>query len=831
MSSHFSTGWQPVEQPEHPFISRARLIRAGVSLERDPLLASITPAVSDSYIDEVLSQLASQGNSERPIASRFQSFPENVRRLVQDDESLTVKAARTGVAYAFTSRPQQFKRPRPLKLQHEEQEAVSKEIERLLNHCQAVEVAPDHDNHKGLLSPVMAYEREVLPVGHWPREDPVPIFHSIGQVKRYNHRQRQIQQANRRSGKPFRDFESGVFCVKKADGGFRLCTDYRELNRFSGKSRFQMEGVQQVAELIQGKDFGMLIDLKDCYLTLGLHPAHRKYCRFRGPDGRRFQWKTVSFGTAEAPQLCTRLLRPIIRILKSLGIRCLIYIDDLLILDQDRERLARSMAVAMELLQNEVGLQLKLSKGQLTPSQHFRCLGFMWNTVNMRCSVPPKRIKGLQLTALRLLRMSATSDGVNDIAVPTRDLARFHGLATSCTRAILPARRRLIYIQHTLSQAVSKRGWRGSTTLSPMTRRALEWWTTEEVWLNNGHDIVPPPRPIQITLRTDAATHNAGYGGVMRYGTKTFRTRGFLTATEQAETHINQFEFSGFENSLWALLPLAVPDKTKWSQVHVAVELDNVTSVKYGRVAVSRSLRMSLKGAKFFDKVEETKLALSFSHIAGEKNVDADELSRRAATHADWKLNEKLFRQIMTTLQATPMVDAFASAQNAQLKKFFSFHHDHRALGTDAFQHPWNGWRTIYAYPPPILLGRVLQKLRADCCHRLVCILPLWMAQTWFPTMLSMLRQPPLLLPNREWIVTDPRGNHSWPQRWPLFAADLSGNLDDAMASRLQFLRTVGPKPRMAIRRSMTAILRTSSNGGTMHTPFFLSVLNTFGVG
>jgi hypothetical protein len=152
----------------------------------------------------------------------------------------------------------------------------------------------------------------------------------------------------------------------------------------------------------------------------------------------------------------------------------------------------------MELLQNEVGLQLKLSKGQLTLSQHFKCLGFMWNTVTMRCSVPPKRIKGLQLTALRLLRMSATSDDVNDIAVPTRDLARFHGLATSCTRAIHPARRRLIYIQHTLSQAVSKRGWRGSTTLSPMTRRALEWWTIEEVcWLNNVHDIVPPPRPIQ----------------------------------------------------------------------------------------------------------------------------------------------------------------------------------------------------------------------------------------------------------------------------------------------------------------------------------------------
>jgi hypothetical protein len=79
-------------------------------------------------------------------------------------------------------------------------------------------------------------------VGHWPREEPVPIFKSIGQMKRYNNCQRRIQQANRRSGRPFWDFESDFVFVKKTDGGFRLCTDYQELNRFSGKSRFQMGG-------------------------------------------------------------------------------------------------------------------------------------------------------------------------------------------------------------------------------------------------------------------------------------------------------------------------------------------------------------------------------------------------------------------------------------------------------------------------------------------------------------------------------------------------------------------------------------------------------------
>ena len=144
-----------------------------------------------------------------------------------------------------------------------------------------------------------------------------------------------------------------------------------------------MEGVGQVSTLTQPHDYGMLLDLKDCYLTMGLHPAQLQYCRFRCLEGKRWQWKTISFGTAEAPQIYTKVLRPIIRILKSLGVRYLIYIDDLLCLDQDPLRLAWSMALALELLQGEIGLQIEISKAQWSPSQDFTCLGLIWNTVSM----------------------------------------------------------------------------------------------------------------------------------------------------------------------------------------------------------------------------------------------------------------------------------------------------------------------------------------------------------------------------------------------------------------------------------------------------------------
>jgi hypothetical protein len=110
-------------------------------------------------------------------------------------------------------------------------------------------------------------------------------------------------------------------------------------------------------------------------------------------------------------------------------------------------------------------------------------------------------------------------------------------------------------------------------------------------------------------MRTDAATNNAGYGGVMWYGDKVFRTQGYLTKQEQASMFINEFEFMGFTNCLWALLPQAVPDRSLWFQVHVAVELDNTTAIKCGTCAVSRSIKMSEKGAEHFETIA------SFSHL------------------------------------------------------------------------------------------------------------------------------------------------------------------------------------------------------------------------
>jgi len=607
------------------------------------------------------------------------------------------------------------------------------------------------------------------------------------QIIRYNRRCHARQRRRRSTGLAFRDFESPVFTVPKKDGAFRLCTDYRKLNVFQRKTTFKMDDVQLISEMILPGDYGMLLDLKDAYLTLGLHPAHRKYCRFRDPStGQRLQWRTVSFGISEAPRICTKLLRPLIALLKQVGIRCMIYIDDILLLHQDRLQLARSMVVTLNLLQLQAGLNVKTTKCDFHPSQSFQCLGYVWDTLTMQVRVPPKRLKETHRMAKRLLRLVSSEDSTTLPTLKTRVLACFVGKVVATFRGIRGARRHLIYLQHALGQAVRKSGWDGMASISPDAIRTLQWWSSDEPWLRNGLRMIPEQRPIQVSVRSDAATETLGWGGTLqREGHTPLQTRGYFTEKEQA-LHINALELLGCWYTIRSLLPSAV-HKSDWPRTHINCELDNTTAIKYARVAVSRSLRMSRIGAMFYDWVEDTGLQLSYRHLRGIYNVEADSLSRHAWAELEWKLHSDIVSRLQGIWHCKITRDLFASRHNAQVPLYFSWQHDFDAIGVDSLSYLWNWPDTNYAFSPIFLINRVLQKILTDETHDLILILPLWPSQSWWPTLLSVLTEVPIILPHRRWITSDPSGQATWNHSWPLMACRTSGNKQYIQQMRHKF--------------------------------------------
>ena len=756
----------------------------------------IATGLSPDALHDALLRIALRGNSARPIAARVQSQPVRIARLLGTDDPTAAQALH-GCAYNLETRPFQIRRPRPIRLAAGGLQAASAEIDRLEHVCGAIESAPSHDRDKALTRSAAAWERRPLPRGPWPAEKLIPLVSSAAESRAYDAECLASQVSRRAAGRPFRDFESTVFVVPKKDGKFRLCTDYRALNEFQRKVPFKMDTLQSVADVIQRNDFGMLVDLTDCYLTMGLHPSQRKYCRFLHPQtGRRLQWKTVSFGMSEAPRICTKLLRPLMGLLKRLGIRCVLYIDDLLILHQDRTTLARGMAVAMHLLQNQVGLNLKTSKCSFRPSREFTCLGFLWNTETMQCSVPRDRLWEAQRTARRLLKGGSTP-------LATRDLARFVGKVTAMTRGIIGARRRLLYIQQQLAVAVRTGGFTGRLVLSPASLHALTWWAGSQPWERNGAPLAPPPRAIQGNVRSDAATETVGWGGTLTMvGQPTLTTRGYFSGREQS-MHINALELLGCWYTISALLPLAVP-QAQWSKVHLSCELDSVVAIKYAMVANSRSLKMSKIGANFFDWREQNKLQISCRHIPGVDNTEADILSRREWNASDWRLDPGLLSRVLRGWNCTIAIDLFASRWNAQSARFFSWEHDDRAIGVDSLSHAWKWKSTLYAFPPQALLPRLLHKVIAEEVYDMVLVTPLFPHASWWPTLLQVSTGVPVVLPCQSWVTTDPLDSPSWFHAWPLVVWRISGGLQYAKTCRSTIRRKLYA---WQIRRQVRSVL------------------------
>lgn len=97
------------------------------------------------------------------------------------------------------------------------------------------------------------------------------------------------------------------------------------------------------------------------------------------------------------------------------------------------------------------------------------------------------------------------------------------------------------------------------------------------------------------------------------------------------------------------------------------------------------------------------------------------------------------------------------SRHNTHLPLYFNFSPDPEALAFDALAQSWTGVRA-YAFPPFILIGRVLQKILNDNPLTVILIVPAWPSQSWYPQLLYQAVEIPILLPMFPMLLTNPLG-------------------------------------------------------------------------
>ncbi|GJU97381.1 putative reverse transcriptase domain-containing protein [Tanacetum coccineum] len=85
-----------------------------------------------------------------------------------------------------------------------------------------------------------------------------------------------------------------ILFVKKKDGSFRMCIDYRELNKLTVKNRYPLPRIDDLFDQLQGSQFFLKIDLRSGYHQLRVHEDDNLKTIFRTRYGH-FEFTVMPF--------------------------------------------------------------------------------------------------------------------------------------------------------------------------------------------------------------------------------------------------------------------------------------------------------------------------------------------------------------------------------------------------------------------------------------------------------------------------------------------------------------------------------------------------------
>ena len=95
-------------------------------------------------------------------------------------------------------------------------------------------------------------------------------------------------------------YASLVVCVRKKDGGLRLCTDYRELNRKTVQDRHPIPRIQETLDNLGGNSWFSELDQGKVYHQGFIEKGRRHLTAFITPWGL-YEWTGIPFGLSNAP--------------------------------------------------------------------------------------------------------------------------------------------------------------------------------------------------------------------------------------------------------------------------------------------------------------------------------------------------------------------------------------------------------------------------------------------------------------------------------------------------------------------------------------------------
>nr|GEY91130.1 putative reverse transcriptase domain-containing protein [Tanacetum cinerariifolium] len=141
-----------------------------------------------------------------------------------------------------------------------------------------------------------------------------------------------------------------ILFVKKKDGSFRMCIDYRELNKLTVKNRYPLPRIDDLFDQLQGSSMYSKIDLRLGYHQICIKEEDISITAFRTRYGH-FEFHVMPFGLTNAPAVFMDLMNRVCK--PYLDKFAIVFIDDILVYSKDIKEHDKHLKIILELLKKE----------------------------------------------------------------------------------------------------------------------------------------------------------------------------------------------------------------------------------------------------------------------------------------------------------------------------------------------------------------------------------------------------------------------------------------------------------------------------------------------
>ena len=514
----------------------------------------------------------------------------------------------------------------------------------------------------------------------------------------------------------------------------RLCHDARYLNLWMLEKPFTLDRVTDLPRYVFKDSYQTVLDDKSGYDHLLLSEESRTYFGIQW-GGWYFTYNSLPFGWKISPYVYHSTGLMASNFLRSLGIPCLLYIDDrhngqlqvplnkgeygtLHSADERNLAAAKSAVFLVAFYLVRLGYFLGLTKSILTPQKMVPYLGFLADSSReVFHLIPDKKRKFLELIRETL--------GSSYVSVKT--LQRLVGKCVSFSLAVPAAR----LFTREMSAAIS----RGMRTMKPIAiRGALRDEIAHWLFLEGWDDPLPwrEEKHLQINIATDAS--QTGWGGVISTPVK--QEASDYWSKDEMMLDIATREAMAVDKVLQAFKHLV-----KDCRVDVMIDNQAVMHAWTNQGGKSHALNEAIK-ALFFTTVD-LNLLLRMLYVPSRENP-ADPPSRRLSS-LDYTLTPETWSEIQRVFGGLNghSCDLMALDSNAMTDKqgnhlpHFTPCPSPGSIGVNLFAQDLTKFSSVmqrpYVFPPNVLVGpvlRFLQSYRQPCT---LVVLDTYPRKYWWP--------------------------------------------------------------------------------------------------